>query len=374
MRPGRSRLPSDGIDGIVLFGCDPVTEPLLGRRPPDPQGAGGLVHHHPNAGRLLLVDWNEIPTDVDPRALLEPEAWSGFVALQRATWETAPAALLELCRERVAMLLRAPEEIGCRPDGVQALEADKARSLADWPSSPAFTDAERVALSFTEQFVMDVAGTTDADRERLAGHLPADQIGPFVMGLYVCDFGLRMDLVTVRLFPGALRSEPGSAAHGGTDPSSAFDEFLLATGRMRALDPVTAELARLRGARYHNCRICQSIRSVKAFGAGADEAMYQKLDGYESSDFSDRHKVAIRLVDALITQPAEITTKLVDQVHHEITPAEAVQIILSVARNSIQKVAVALAGDAPIVTEDFDYYDITDRGDVVYGQDAPVTA
>jgi alkylhydroperoxidase family enzyme len=320
------------------------------------------------------VNWSEIPTGVDPRDLLEPEAWSGFVALHRATWETAPAALLELCRERVAMLLRAPEAIGRRPEGVQAPAAGKARSLADWPASPAFTDAERAALSFTEQFVMDVAGTTDADREMLTGHLPADQIGPFVMGLYVCDFGLRMDLVTARLFPGAPRSEPGPVSDGGTAPTSAFDGFLLATGRMRALDPVTAELARLRGARYHNCRICQSIRSVKAIGAGADESMYHRLDDYESSDFSERHKVALRLVDALITQPAEITAGLVDQVHHELTPAEAVQIILGVARNSVQKVAVALAGDAPNVTEGFDYYDITDRGDVVYGQDAPVPA
>ena len=318
------------------------------------------------------MDWNEIPTDIDPRALLEPDAWSGFVALRTAIWDAAPVALLEVCRARVATLLRAPEAAGYRPHGVQALEADKARALADWPSSPAFTDAQRAALSFTEQFVMDVAGTTDDDRELLAGILPIDQIGPFVMGLYVCDFGLRMDLAAVRLFPGAPWSGP--AAAGGTDPSSAFDEFLLATGRMRALDPVTAELARLRGAQYHNCRICQSIRSVKAIGAGADEAMYQKLDSYESSDFSVRQKVALRLVDALIIQPAEMTAGLVDQVHHELTPSEAVQIILGVARNSSQKVAVALAGDAPNVTEGFDYYDITDRGDVVYGQDAPVTA
>ena len=320
------------------------------------------------------MDWSEIPTGVDPRGLLEPEAWSGFVALHRATWETAPAALLELCRERMAMLLCAPEAIGRRPEGVQAPQTDKARALADWPSSPAFTDTERAALSFAEQFVMDVAGTTDADREMLTGHLSADQIGPFVMGLYVSDFELRMDLVTVRLFPGAPRPVPLAPSDGSTDPSSAFDGFLLATGRMRALDPVTAELVRLRGARYHNCRICQSIRSVKAIGAGADESMYGKLDDYEASDFSERQKIALRLADTLISQPTEISTGLVDQIHHELTPAETVQIILGVARNSIQKVAVALAGDTPNVTEGFDYYDITDRGDVVYGQDAPVGA
>ncbi|MGH3578242.1 MAG: hypothetical protein ACRDU0_11885, partial [Mycobacterium sp.] len=333
-----------------------------------------LVHRESERWKTLLVDWNEIPAGVDPRVLLEPEAWSRFVTLHRATWETAPAALLELCRERLAMLLREPQAIGRRPDGVPPPEAGKARSLADWPSSPAFTDAERAALSFTEQFVTDVAGTTDADRELLARHLPVEQIGSFVMGLYVCDFGLRMDMVTHRLFPGASPAPPESAAELGTDPSSAFEEFLLATGRMRALDPVTAELARLRGARHHNCRICQSIRSVKAIEAGADEAMYQKLDGYESSDLSHRHKVAMRLVDALITQPTEITADLVDQVHRELTPAEAVQIILGVARNSAQKVAVALAGDAPNVTGGFDYYDITDWGDAVYGRDAPVTA
>ena len=48
-----------------------------------------------------------------------------------------------------------------------------------------------------------------------------------------------------------------------SDPSDVvFNDFLPAVARMRALDPVTSELVRLRGAAQHNCRLCS--RCVRA--------------------------------------------------------------------------------------------------------------
>ena len=46
-----------------------------------------------------------------------------------------------------------------------------------------------------------------------------------------------------------------------------FNVFLPSVGRLRALDPVTSEVVRLRGAMAHNCRLCKSLREGHALDA-----------------------------------------------------------------------------------------------------------
>jgi AhpD family alkylhydroperoxidase len=249
-------------------------------------------------------------------------------------------------------------------------------SLADWPTSPLFGETERVALSFTERFVIDVAGIGDAERVALFAELPAEQIGAFVIGLYTFDYERRTELAIGRLFDvkdvGSQAPTPPDHAVGA-EQGQPFDELMKTIARMGDLDPVTTELVRLRVARQHNCRICQSTRSVQAITAGADESMFTKVDWYETTDLSERHKVALRLTDAVITQPTEITPELVTQVRKYFEPGEVVEIVFDILRNSAQKVAVALAADAAHVTEGVEYYDLADDGDVLFGQAAPVT-
>ena len=52
---------------------------------------------------------------------------------------------------------------------------------------------------------------------------------------------------------------------------------------MRALDPVTSELVRLRGAAQHNCRLCKSLREGTALDAGGSETLYDEIDRFETS-------------------------------------------------------------------------------------------
>jgi alkylhydroperoxidase family enzyme len=177
-----------------------------------------------------------------------------------------------------------------------------------------------------------------------------------------------------RLFPGSRSAAfaPGDTAGASAPPARGLsvqgdvDALLMAIARLNSLDMVTTEVVRLRGARRHNCRICQSTRSVKALDAGADEAMFDQIDHYESSDLVESHKVALRLIDAIITQPTEIDESLVAQVHQYFTPPEVIELVLDVMRNSCQKVAVALAVDDPHVTSGVELYAITDDGDVEY--------
>jgi alkylhydroperoxidase family enzyme len=297
-----------------------------------------------------------------------------LTTLSTSVWTTADPELLELARARIAMLLRDPEAVERRPQAAPALPADKVTSLADWPTSSLFSETERVALSFTERFVIDVAGIGDADRAALFAELPAEQVGAFVVGLYVFDYERRTELAICRLFD--VKDIGSQAVHDravGGDPGQQFDELIKTIARMGDVDPITTELVRLRGARQHNCRICQSTRSVKAITAGADESMFTKVDWYETTDLSERHKVALRLTDTVITQPTEIAPELVVQVRKYFEPEEVVEIVFDILRNSAQKVAVALAADGAHVTEGVEYYDLAEDGDVLFGQAAPVT-
>ena len=94
--------------------------------------------------------------------------------------------------------------------------------------------------------------------------------------------------------------------------------------------------------------------------------MFDKIDHYESSDLVESHKVALRLTDAIITQPTEIDPSLAAQVHQHFTPPQVIEIVLDVMRNSCQKVAVALAVDDPHVTSGVELYVLTADGDVEF--------
>jgi alkylhydroperoxidase family enzyme len=125
----------------------------------------------------------------DPIAVLD-------AALVEAEAAVAPR-LLELCRMRIRMLLGVADRADLERDPQLA-------ALADYPSSPLFDETERLALEFTEQYVMDVAGTPDALVAALVERLgPADAYG-LVMALYAIDQSERLR-ISVRVHPEATR-------------------------------------------------------------------------------------------------------------------------------------------------------------------------
>ena len=115
--------------------------------------------------------------------------------------------------------------------------------------------------------------------------------------------------------------------------------------RSRHLDAVTTELVRLRCARQHDCRICQSLRLDEARDAGADDSVLAQIDHFETSDLTERHKVALRLVDAVIWRPSDIGDELVQQVHAHFTDEEIAELLLDITKWSTQKIHVTLGTD-----------------------------
>jgi alkylhydroperoxidase family enzyme len=115
--------------------------------------------------------------------------------------------------------------------------------------------------------------------------------------------------------------------------------------RSRHLDPVLTEIVRLRCARQHDCRICQTLRLADAAAAGADDELTEKIDHYETSDLSERHKVALRIVDAFIWRPIDVSDDLVAQAHEYFTDDELAELLVDITKWSTQKIHVTLGTD-----------------------------
>jgi hypothetical protein len=310
-----------------------------------------------------------------PLARLAPEVGAAFDHLQAEVW-AAPwperSALVDL---RIAQLLGHDPEPGDRSADVAPVPAVKRQHLSRWPTSPLFTEDERACLGFTEQFVIDVAGIDAQLRLPLESALGPAGMLDFVVALFALDYGRRVTMVLDQLFPDEVAPGSGGVAEGrgpeGGSPGvmvllGAFDQLSRTIALLDSLDPVTTELVRLRGARQHNCRLCQSTRSARALDAGADEALFDATERYEASDLAECQKVALRLTDAVITQPGSVDGVLAAQVHQWFTPPQVVELVMDVMRNSGQKIAVAMAADDPHLTTGIERFEITANGDVEY--------
>jgi alkylhydroperoxidase family enzyme len=228
------------------------------------------------------------------------------------------------------------------------------------PAVPAAT-LDPAVRAFAEQFVVDVSATTPSARDAATGALGADAF-PTVQVLYVLDLGTRLAAAWQGFLGAPLAVEPA----GGPDLWPALESFMRTVALRDALDPVTTEIVRLRGARAHDCRLCRSIRSAPAARAGGDEDLYTRIDG-AGAPLDERHRLALEVVDTMLWQPASPAPRLALQVVSAFTPSETAEILLDVVRNAANKIAVAFGADDPHVTEGVEYFDVDELGDLVYG-------
>jgi alkylhydroperoxidase family enzyme len=294
---------------------------------------------------------------IDP-SQIAPAAFAAFDLVRASARAAVDPTLFALARGRIATLLgiAAPGESGAAREQIAALPS--------WPSSPLFGERERAALAFAEQFVLDVSATTNEQRAALTDALGADA-APYAQSLYVIDFELRLRAA----FTALLGGDPLPVAPVAQPEKlwPALEAMMPEIARLAALDPMTTELIRLRGARAHQCRVCKSLRNVRAVEAGGSEAFFDQIDRYEQSDLAEPHKVALRLIDALLWRPGDFPAGLVAQVHAHYAPAQVVEIVLDVTRNALNKFAVAMGVDGVGVGDGIGYYDTDERGELVYG-------
>lgn len=230
----------------------------------------------------------------------------------------------------------------------------------------------RAVASYAEQFTMDVASMT-ADQRAGAASVLGEGLFGFLQATWVTDMADRIDQACAQLFSFPVADSPGRLEVSAleSDPVVALwqsiDAFLPAVARLSALDPVTTEVIRLRGARAHDCHMCRSLRNVGALDAGADETTFDAIDRFEQSDLDPDLKVALRLVDATIWEPDSWPSGLATSVRRTFSPAEAVEIAFDVVRNAANRIAVALEADQANVTDGVEYFSTDESGTLTYG-------
>lgn len=99
--------------------------------------------------------------------------------LYDALWQAdVDAATLDLCRVRLAQLLGVPVTPEASAD----------------VTSP--TDAQRAALAYTEQYVLDVNGFTDTDADLVKQHFTLPQIATLTIAVATFDAMTRVRAMT----------------------------------------------------------------------------------------------------------------------------------------------------------------------------------
>ena len=275
----------------------------------------------------------------------------------------------ERLAERIAALVAMSSGDG-RLDTLTRLTCGRALSLHPLPMELDWVDgaseSESVVAAFTEQFAVDVSDVGANQRKQLLSVL-GDNVFRTVVMIFVADFVPR-----VWAGLGALGlGKPGNGSavewdHEADPIDALLNGFVPAVARLRALDPVTTEVVRLRGAAQHNCRLCRSRRETNALDAGGTEDLYGQIEHFESADgLTDAQKAALRYVDALIWSPSQIGAEVAAGVHEHFSEDQALELTWDVMRNAANKIMVSLGVDAPLVEDGTELFSVEADGQTV---------
>lgn len=118
-----------------------------------------------------------------------PEYYEHFMKDYVASVSRVDPVLVELCRLRIAQMVESAFDAALRyaPALAAGLSEAKIAALADYPTSPLFSERERVALEFAEQWVIQSSTITDDDVERVQTVMSAEEFIFFCKALSVTD-------------------------------------------------------------------------------------------------------------------------------------------------------------------------------------------
>lgn len=304
--------------------------------------------------------------------------WPGSLSGMTTGWDAlrrhAPAAADSLDAVVATMWSDAAEAgltdlvASCGGAAADLLHLDSLDHLAVPGRHPGIPTADDEGVSaFAAQSCLDVASVTPEQR---AAFLAAagDRAGTLAASLWVGEFVPRTRAALDALFGSGPWPAPAAApVPGGV--WAALNGLIRTVPTLDALDPVTSELVRLRGARQHDCRLCRSLRNRTALRAGATEVEFAAVDHYEHSDLTPLAQAALKFTDAMIWTPGRIDPAAVTTLAAAATPAQQVELVLDITRNALNKIAVGLGADAAHVEEGVELYDVAPDGSLLYGLD-----
>ncbi|MBL7501526.1 carboxymuconolactone decarboxylase family protein [Frankia sp. CNm7] len=130
-------------------------------------------------------------TPLDSVYGLLPEAYARHRELAEQLWRPGlvDPVVLELCRLRIARLLRCEPELAARTPAARAagLTESKISRLADWPTAPGYSAAERAALAYAELFVIDPGAVTDELAADVTAYFTPPRAAALTLAIAVFD-------------------------------------------------------------------------------------------------------------------------------------------------------------------------------------------
>lgn len=135
---------------------------------------------------------------------LRPPLAQAHAELHAAVWASGvPVTVLELCRLRMAQLLRCEPAMAERTQVavVAGLTESRIGRLAQWPSDPEFDRTDRACLEFTELFVIDHHSITDDQASAVRAQLGEAGFVAFTTALSVWENQHRFDNAIAAALP-----------------------------------------------------------------------------------------------------------------------------------------------------------------------------
>ena len=234
------------------------------------------------------------------------------------------------------------------------------------------------ARAVVEQFVDYVP---DIDAELLAPVL--DKLGKtglrsFIEAIYTVDQTTRLRVAHRRLLGDAEFTADfpqWPADRKVLTPIRAnnlWHDTILAPGTVKPeaeLSTFVREIVRLRAGWYHHCDLCNSLRLVEDGVPVVDGATDQLVmqSNFEASDLSAATKAALRYADVYMTDPANITDAIKEDLFAHFTRDQVVQLTLELSSWNYQKTLVALRIDKAVHEGKLTAFILNDHGTVTPG-------
>jgi alkylhydroperoxidase family enzyme len=269
-----------------------------------------------------------LTSDPGQLAMRAPAVFEAMTASWRAVQATMDVRLLNIVKERVESLLDSDE--GC-------------------VSMETFSPGEQSILALVDQFVSRVAEVRESHLAGPRGILGDIGLRDLLETLYVLDQLSRLYWSHSRLFGRpSLRAIPA----GLDEPASlialaqAWHDRAL---ELDKLDLLTTEAARLRGAWYHTCRLCASVRIIDQGQVVMNTEVADLVRAGDLEALPQRLRSAVKFADAHVIDPRRLLTDaLCDELRSVFTEEELLELTVDMTAWNHQKVTVSLKIEPPI--------------------------
>jgi alkylhydroperoxidase family enzyme len=280
-------------------------------------------------------------------AVRAPALFTALTASWLAVQEKMDARLLCIVKERVEWLLES--------DGSSALEQT-------------YSQEEQSIVALVDQFVVRVSDVTEEHLAEPRAILGDSGLRDLLETLYVVDQLSRLYLSHSKLFGRPLsRALPAR----GTNPKSLIALAQVWHDRaleLKQLDLLTTEAARLRGAWYHTCRLCASVRIIDKGQVVIDPATADLVRVGDLDALPQRIRSAVKFADAHVVDPRRLLTDVLrDELRAVFTEEELLELTVDMTAWNHQKVTVSLKIEPPIRRDSLSELFIREDGTVRIG-------